>query len=79
MPNQFSQIPSNKEREVNSNPNRTYSGQLMGADNQKMQNNSDLDKMAVYFSLVKCRVKGNIGLLWCSAESGILPAILLLH
>lgn len=61
---------------ISSSPNRTYSGKLMGKDNQKTPNNSDVGKMEVYFSLIKCHVKGNIGLIWCSAQSGILPAIL---
>lgn len=62
MPNQFSQISSNKEMGVSGSLNRTSSGQLMGADNQKIQNNSDLDKMQVYFFLVKGHVNRNVGL-----------------
>lgn len=68
MPNSFSQISSNKEMGVSSSPNRTDSGQLMRADNQKTPNNSDLDKMEVYFSFVTYHVKGNIGLIRCSTE-----------
>lgn len=53
MPSQFSQISSNKEMGVSGSPNRTSSRQLMGADNQKTPNNSDLDKIEVYFTCKK--------------------------
>lgn len=42
--------------------NRTSYGQLMGAGNQKIQNNSDLDKMQVYFFLLKGHANRNVGL-----------------
>lgn len=55
MPNQFSEISGNREMEVSGRPNRTSSGQLMSAGNQKTPNNSDLDNsdLKVYFFLVK--------------------------
>lgn len=53
MPNQFSQISSNKEMGVSGSRNRTSSGQLRGANDQKTQNNSDLDnsELEVYVFL----------------------------
>lgn len=80
MPNQFSQISGNKEMGVSGSPNSTSSGQLMGADNQKIQNNSDLEKMQVNFFHVKGHGNGNVGLIVCFTELGIqYPAILLVR
>lgn len=64
---------------VSGSPNRISSGQLVGADNQKTQNNSDLDNsnLEVYFFLAEIgHVNSNIGLTRCFAQTGIhYPAI----
>ena len=80
MPNQFSQVSSNKEMGVSGSPNRTSPGKLMGADNQKTPNNSDLHKKQVSFFLVQGHANRNVGPTQCFTKLGIpYPAVFLLH